>query len=148
MSEKPKIEQMEFDIDLKQKEHPFQFEVDFNLPVDKLIVDESPDIGDEIKGPDASQLLGSAIGLCLSASLVFCLRKSRLNAKDLTTKVHGVTQRNEDGYWRIKSVQVEISPSIEPEEIKKIERCKEIFERYCIVTASVRQGIPVQVKLV
>jgi uncharacterized OsmC-like protein len=148
MSEKPKREQMEFDINLKLKEPPFQFEVDFKLPeVDELIVDEPLDIGGEGKGPSASRLLASAIGFCLSASLAFCLRKSRLDVKNLKTKVHGIIIRNAEGYWRIQGIQVEISPTLEGE-IKKIERCKEIFERYCIVTASVRQGIPVEVKFV
>jgi len=140
---------MDFEINLKFKEPPFQFEVDFQLPeVDELIVDEPPDIGGEGKGPNASRILGSAIGFCLSASLAFCLRKSRLEVKDLKTKVHGNITRNEEGYWRIQSIQVEISPTIDPEENKKLERCKEIFERFCIVTSSVRKGIPVEIKFV
>ncbi|MFX1518739.1 MAG: OsmC family protein [Promethearchaeota archaeon] len=149
MSEKPKNTHMDFEINLKFKEPPFQFEVDFQLPdVDGLIVDEPPDIGGEGKGPNASRILGSAIGFCLSASLAFCLRKSRLEVKDLKTKVHGTITRNEEGYWRIQGIQVDIAPTIEPEDIKKLERCKEIFERYCIVTSSVRKGIPVEVRFV
>jgi len=149
MSKKQTNKYMDFEINLKFKEPPFQFEVDFQLPeVDELIVDEPPDIGGEGKGPNASRILGSAIGFCLSASLAFCLRKSRLEVKDLKTKVHGNITRNEEGYWRIQSIQVEISPTIDPEENKKLERCKEIFERFCIVTSSVRKGIPVEIKFV
>ncbi len=150
MGEKSKNGYMDFEIDLKLKEPPFQFEVDFKLPeVEELVVDEPPDIGGEGKGPNASRILASAIGFCLSASLAFCLRKSRLEVRDLKTKVRGTIMRNEEGYWRIQGIQVEISPTINPEEeTKKIERCKEIFERYCIVTSSVRKGIPVKVKFV
>ena len=149
MSERAKDRDLDFEIDLKLKEPPFQFEVDFNLPeVDELVVDEPPDIGGEGRGPNASRLLASAIGFCLSASLTFCLRKSRVDLKNIKTKVRGIVRRNEDGYWRIKGIQVDISPIFEtgtPQ--NKIDRCKEIFERYCIVTESVRKGIPVEVNI-
>ncbi|MFX1465221.1 MAG: OsmC family protein [Promethearchaeota archaeon] len=150
MSENSKDGHMDFEIDLKLKNPPFQFEVDFKLPdVDEFVVDEPPDIGGEGKGPSASRVLASAIGFCLSASLTFCLRKSRLEVKNIKTKVRGTIRRNKDGYWRIQSIQVEISPTLEPGTPQnKIDRCKEIFERYCIVTGSVRQGIPVEVRFV
>jgi uncharacterized OsmC-like protein len=150
VSEKSNNGQMDFEIDLKLKEPPFQFEVDFKLPeVDEFVVDEPPDIGGEGRGPNASRLLASALGFCLSASLTFCLRKSRLEVKNIKTKVRGTIRRNKEGYWRINGIQVEISPSFEPDTPQnKIERCKEIFERYCIVSESVRQGIPVEVKFV
>ena len=149
MSQKSKNISKEFNINLSLVEgHQYQFKVDFELPdVDELIVDEPPDVGGEGSGPNATRLLASAIGFCLSASLVFCLRKSRLEVKDLKTKVRANIARNDEGYWRIQSIQTEISPTIDPEEIKKIDRCKEIFERYCIVTSSVRKGIPVKVTL-
>ena len=150
MSEKSKDRNLDFEINLKLKEPPFQFEVDFNLPeVDELVVDEPPDIGGEGRGPNASRLLASAIGFCLSASLTFCLRKSRVEVKNIKTKVCGTIRRDKEGYWRINDIQVEISPSFEPDTPQnKIERCKVIFERYCIVSESVRQGIPVEVKFV
>jgi len=150
MNEKSNNGRMDFEIDLKLKEPPFQFEVDFKLPeVDELVVDEPPDIGGEGRGPNASRLLASAIGFCLSASLTFCLRKSRLEVKNIKTKVRGTIRRNKEDYWRIQGIQVEISPSFEPDTPQnKIERCKEIFERYCIVSESVRKGIPIEVKFV
>ena len=149
MSPKKKIKQMDFSLNLRLIKD-FQFEVDFELPnVGEAgwIVDETPEIGGEGKGPNASRLLGSALGFCLSASLAFCLRKSRLEVKNLKTKVSGVIERNKEGYWRIQAIQVEISPSIEPKDIRKIKRCKEIFEKYCIVSESIREGIPVDIKL-
>ncbi len=150
MSDKAKDRDLDFEIDLELKEPPFQFKVDFKLPeVDELVVDEPPDIGGEGRGPNASRVLASAIGFCLSASLTFCLRKSRLDLKNIKTKVRGMIRRNEDGYWRIQGIQVDILPIFEPGTPQnKIDSCKEIFERYCIVTESVRQGIPVQVKFV
>jgi uncharacterized OsmC-like protein len=117
--------------------------------VDEFVVDEPPDIGGEGKGPNASRLLASAIGFCLSASLTFCLRKSRLEVKNIKTKVRGTIKRNKEGYWRINGIQVEISPRFEPDTPQnKVERCKEIFERYCIVSESLKQGIPIDVKIV
>ena len=132
MSEKSKNGHMDFEIDLKLKEPPFQFEVDFKLPeVDEFVVDEPPDIGGEGRGPNASRILASAIGFCLSASLSFCLRKSRLEVKNIKTKVHGTIRRNKDGYWRIQDIQVEISPTFEPDTPQnRIDRCKETLQLF------------------
>jgi hypothetical protein len=43
-----------------------------------LRIDEPPPLGEE-RGPDAAALLGAAVGDCVAASLVFCLRKARVN---------------------------------------------------------------------
>ncbi len=72
MGEKSKNGYLDFEIDLKLKESPFQFEVDFKVPeVEKFVVDEPPDTGGEGKGSNASRLLASATGFCLSANLAF-----------------------------------------------------------------------------
>jgi hypothetical protein len=42
---------LDFEIDLKFKEPPFQFEVDFKVPeVEKFVVDEPPDTGAKVRG--------------------------------------------------------------------------------------------------
>jgi len=54
----------------------YEFKVDFHLEgVEDLIVDELIPIG-EGKGPNATMVVLAGVGNCLSASLVFCLRRS------------------------------------------------------------------------
>jgi len=42
-------------------------------------------------------------------------------------------------------LNVVISPDVAEEDRKKLERCVELFEDFCIVSESVREGIPITV---
>jgi uncharacterized OsmC-like protein len=53
--------------------------------------------------------------------------------------------RNERGRLRIAGVQVEIDPQFAAGGADKAARCLEVFEDYCLVTQSVRKGIPIEV---
>ena len=44
-------------------------------------------------------------------------------------------------------MNVEIAPDVDDEHRKQLERCVKIFEDFCIVSSSVRQGIPINVKV-
>lgn len=131
-----------FSLDL-ERVRDFEFEVKFDWDhLDPLILDEPEPIGNR-RGPNAARLLGAAVGNCLSASLLFCLQKTRLPVSSLTTNVTGYLARNERGRLRVARLDVAITldvPSAEPE---RLSRCLGVFEDYCIVTGSVRQGIPV-----
>jgi uncharacterized OsmC-like protein len=111
-----------------------------------LLVDESEPIG-EGKGPNATQLLSAAVGYCLNSSLIFCLNKGRVKVKKLETTVSLRTARNEENRLRVSGIDVEISLGIDEEDRERIHRCLEVFENYCTVTASVRKGIEVNVKI-
>ncbi|MCM3881974.1 MAG: OsmC family protein [Vicinamibacterales bacterium] len=95
--------------------------------------------------PNAAAVLGAAIGDCLSASLVFCLRKARLDVLDLTTHVVTHVTRNEQGRFRVSGIDVEINPQLSKADDARFQRCEDLFEDFCVVTESVRQGIPVKV---
>ncbi|MCS7219715.1 MAG: OsmC family protein [Anaerolineae bacterium] len=123
----------------------FEFKASFDwthLP--PLTLDEPEPLGKR-KGPNAARLLGAAVGNCLSASLLFCLQKARLEVKGLKTLVTGFLGRNEQGRWRVVRLDVKIILDMPKEELPRISRCLEIFEDYCVVTASVRKGIEVNV---
>jgi organic hydroperoxide reductase OsmC/OhrA len=139
-------EEKGFSVDMELLEG-FKFSLDFHLEgVDRLIMDEPPPLG-KGGGPNASLMLASAIGNCLSASLLFCLQRSRVQVFGLKTSVTGLMARNPKGRWRIKEITVDIEPKIPVEDSKQLERCTQIFEDFCIVTESVRQGIPVKVNV-
>jgi organic hydroperoxide reductase OsmC/OhrA len=61
--------------------------------------------------------------------------------------VDAVLGRNERGRLRIRSMSVRLEPMIPVEQHGRITRCVEIFEDFCVVTASVRPGIDVQVEV-
>ncbi len=140
-------EEKTFEVSMK-RENGFEFIVDFSDPgIENLIMDEPEPVG-ENKGPNASKVLAAAMGNCLSASLLFCLQKARAEVGEVETRVEGKMRRNEDGRWRIKEVSVEISPEIDREEYEsKFDRCMDLFEDFCIVSQSIEEGIPINVKV-
>jgi uncharacterized OsmC-like protein len=125
----------------------FEFKVKFDWEdADELLLDEPDPLGGE-KGPNASRLIGAATGNCLSASLLFCLRKSRVDVTGIKTVIRGRMERNEDKRMRIGGIEVSIELDT-PAEKAKLDRCLNLFEDYCVVTQSVREGIPVSVEVV
>jgi organic hydroperoxide reductase OsmC/OhrA len=127
------------------KDHEFRVKFDIEN-VGELIVDEPPPLG-RSAGPNASRLLSAAVGNCLSASLLFCMRKAKVEVNKLKTVVRTSLARNSEGYWRVSHIKVKIEPEINLEDTSGFKRCLEIFERYCVVTQSVREGIDVKVEV-
>jgi uncharacterized OsmC-like protein len=124
----------------------FQFLIDFNQDgVADLLTDEAEPIGAG-RGPDPSRLLAAAVGNCLSSSLLFCLRKAKIETQGFACEVKGQQQRNEAGRLRIRDLSVKLQPKLVNEaDLSRINQCLGVFEDYCIVTESVRAGINVAV---
>ena len=135
-----------FHAEVAQRDH-FRFDVTFDdVTWAPIVVDEPQPLGTGA-GPNAARLLAAAVGNCLSASLLLCLEKARVDLLDLRARVDGVMERNEQGRYRIGRMQVTIVPTVEGEPTKRYDRCLDIFEDFCIVTQSVRQGIDVDVSV-
>ncbi|MFO8109134.1 MAG: OsmC family protein [Thermoplasmata archaeon] len=133
-----------FDIDIKHIEN-MKFEVSFDHEeMGTLITDETPDIGGENAGPTPGRLLVASTLNCLMASLLFCVNKKRVEMTDLQGEIRGTVERVE-GRWRVTKMDAVLRPEVEDPE--KIQKCIEIFQNYCIVTESVRNGIDVDVKV-
>ena len=111
-----------------------------------LVVDELPPLG-EGNGPNPARLLAAAVGSCLSASLLFCLRKSRIEVAELRTTVEGTITRNERGRLRMGGIKVRLAPQVTPEQRERMGRCLDLFQDFCIVTESVREGVAVDVEV-
>jgi organic hydroperoxide reductase OsmC/OhrA len=109
-----------------------------------LVVDEMPPLG-QARGPNPARLLAAAVGSCLGASLLYCLRKSRVEVSHLRTTVEGTIVRNERGRLRIGGMRVRLAPEVTPEQRGRMGRCLDLFQDFCIVTESVREGIAVDV---
>ena len=109
-----------------------------------MLLDEPQPLGGN-RGPNAPALLGAAVGDCLAASLTFCLRKTRATIDGMTARATTHVSRNEVGKFRISGIDVELTPDIAIGDAPKLDRCDRLFEEFCIVTESVRHGIPVNV---
>ncbi|HOG29833.1 MAG TPA: OsmC family protein [Vicinamibacterales bacterium] len=135
-------------VSLKLKEN-YEFLAAFEaLPdVAPLLLDEPPPLGGA-SGPSASALLGAAVGNCLAASLLFCLRRSRVEVAGAEAKVAVRVARSEKGRLRITGISVSLEPELAPgQDPAKYDRCLGIFEDFCVVTQSVRAGVPVEVNV-
>jgi uncharacterized OsmC-like protein len=123
-------------------------QVDFGLPgAAPFVIDEPPPLGAD-RGPNPSRVLGAALASCLGASLLFCLRKSRIDVHGLRSEVHGTMARTERGRLRIGGIQVTLHVTVPEDQQPRMARCLEIYEDFCVVTASVRPGIPIDVQVV
>ncbi len=140
-------ENLHFSVELEQREGD-EFVVRFDQPEGaELVLDEPPPLGGG-HGPNAARLVAAAVANCLSASLVFCLRgKFRQNPGPLRAMATGTLERNEKGRYRIAGIDVVISLAEQKESVAHLDRCLEQFEDFCVVTESVRRGIPVSVKV-
>jgi organic hydroperoxide reductase OsmC/OhrA len=111
-----------------------------------ITLDEAPPLG-EGAGPTPAGLLAAAIGGCLSASLTLCLNKAKLEPDAVNAHVTAHIARNADGRLRIEGMDVDLTPCFAGGDEGRFERCKALYQDFCIVTESVRRGIPVHVHL-
>ncbi len=141
-------ESFEYEISMIRKDK-YKFEIDFgNETIPNLLTDESKAVpGGEGLGPTPSMLLATAVGNCLSASLTFCITKMKLEVVNLKTLVKFTRKRNEEGFWRISQISVNLEPEVEDKDSSQYLKCIDIFKKYCIVSGSVEEGIPVNVTI-
>jgi uncharacterized OsmC-like protein len=136
-----------FTIHLEQEEdYSFRVKFDIKKAAD-ILMDEPPPLG-ERNGPNASRLLTAAAANCLSASLMYCLAKEQVPAHNIKTEATCTLVRNEKKRLRIGRLDVRISAGETLLASKKLDRCMDLFEDFCVVTASLREGFPVAVEVV
>ena len=111
-----------------------------------LLTDEPAPLGHGA-GPNPSRLLLAAVANCLSASLLFSLRKFRNDPGQLTAHARAALARNEHGRWRVQRIEVELAMGAAAGSLEHLDRLLAQFEDFCVVTESVRQGIEVQVRV-
>ncbi|MFW9895678.1 MAG: OsmC family protein [Candidatus Thorarchaeota archaeon] len=119
-----------------------------DLKMDDCYIDETNTKESEMVGPNAAHLLGMAVLGCLSSSYIFCFNKKNFTIQDLEAEAIVTIYRNEKGFVRVKKIDVTINPKIDsPKMRKRAAQCQKMFERYCTITASVRDGVDVNVNI-
>lgn len=123
----------------------FEFRVRFDkAQYDEIHLDEPPPLGHDV-APNAVRLLAAAIGNCLAASLVFCAKRKGAALSNVTATVEAEVVRSPERRLRVGHVGVTLeAPGADP---SVLAACLPIFEDFCTVTQSVRQGIEVSVNV-
>ncbi len=117
-----------------------------SMEVKDCYIDETHKEEVDMLGPNPSRMLGMAILGCLSASFIFCLKKRELSLDELKAEAEVIIAKNQKGFWRVKTINVNIDTVItDPNARKRADQCKKMFEQYCVVTQAVRDGIDVNV---
>jgi uncharacterized OsmC-like protein len=137
--------------------HEFSVSVDrdegylFHTRFDKpqfpdLVMDEPPPLGKDA-APNPSRILAAAVGNCLAASLLFCATRKGAKVGKIHADVKVQIARSENKRLRIAGIKVRLSPEMDPSTTEMAKECLGLFEDFCTVTASIRNGIPVEVKV-
>ncbi|WP_295393345.1 OsmC family protein [uncultured Thiodictyon sp.] len=135
-----------FTIQLEQQEG-FQITAKFDWKrVPDLLMDEGPPLGEQA-GPNASRMLAAAAANCLAASLLFCVFKEEPPAHCLRAEATCSVARNDKKRLRVTRIEVRLIVADVVKEAPRFARCKDLFEDFCVVSASIRQGIPMLVTI-
>ncbi|MBS0306078.1 MAG: OsmC family protein [Proteobacteria bacterium] len=124
----------------------YQVDVDFGNALAPLRADEPPPLG-QGAGPSPVQLLAAAVGNCLTASLLFALRKFKQAPEPIGCEVSAEVGRNAENRLRVLGLDVRLTLGVEAAKLQQLPRVLETFETYCTVTQSVRGSIPVTLQV-
>lgn len=131
-----------------EQQGPYAFRIDFEgAAFASLISDEPPPLGAG-EGPNPSELLLAGIANCLSASLLFALRKYKNAPGPIRAEISASTERNAQGRLRIPRAKVVIRLAEPATALDRFDRVLAQFEQFCTVTQSVRDGIAVDVEVI
>jgi organic hydroperoxide reductase OsmC/OhrA len=124
----------------------FAFTVRFDKPsLGELHLDEPAPLGKD-SAPNPVRVLAAAVGTCLSASLLFCLKRAHQTVGALTSRVEVELVRNDNGRLRVGRIEVTLHPELAANG-SELGACLDQFEDFCMVTQSVREGLEVHVKV-
>lgn len=130
-----------------EQEDDYAFRIRFDeTAIADLMTDEPAPLG-KGEGPNPTRLLLSAVANCLSASLLFALRKFRNAPGRLVTQATAELVRNEQGRLRVGHIHADIRLAEAGAAHASLERILAQFENFCVVTESVRHGIDVSVSI-
>ncbi len=125
----------------------YSFNIGFDdTDIPDLVTDEPAPLGGG-KGPNPSRMLLAAIANCLSASLLFAMRKYKNAPGTIRAEVRGTLDRNAEGRMRVQHVEVDLHLPDAADDYAQFERILQQFENFCVVTESVRSGIEVAVQV-
>ena len=136
------MEEQEFKVSMEMVQG-YRFRIDMGS-VQEILMDEPKPMGSG-DYPNAGKFLAAAVGNCLCESLSYCVRRTHTEMMSLRAEVLSKMERNERGRLRITHIRVNLYPQLS--DPSKLKLCQEIFEDFCIVSQSVKAGIPLDVEI-
>jgi organic hydroperoxide reductase OsmC/OhrA len=133
-------------IDLTQRDG-YRFEVVFQSAGAAPLATDAPRPVGEESGPNSEELLLAAVANCLASSLLFSLRKYGNEPGPIEAFATATLVRNQEGLPRIGGIGVRIKLGAAASSMRLLDRAVDQFEDHCVVTESVRTGIPVLVRV-
>ncbi|MFM2066978.1 MAG: hypothetical protein RLZZ584_1887 [Pseudomonadota bacterium] len=124
----------------------YRFEADFGAGIVPAVFDEPPPLG-QGSGASPTQLLAAAVGNCLSASLLFALRKYRQQPEPIRCELSVSTGRNAENRLRVQQIVAKLHLGKPAAELEHLQRVLDSFESYCTVTQTVRGAVDVAVEV-
>ena len=137
------VEEETFKVSMEMVEG-YRFRIDMNS-AQEIFMDEPKPLGSG-DYPNAGKFLAAAVGNCLCESLSFCVRRTHTDMLSLRAEVFSKMERNDRGRLRITHINVILHPELS--DPSKLKLCQQIFEDFCIVSQSVKAGIPMDVEII
>ena len=98
-------------------------------------------------GPSAVEYLLIGIGGCLGTTFIYCLQKKNIELETFEVVVDGkLSHTGPKKRLRLENVDVDLK--FTPKEASsdlEINRCMKEFTKYCVVTNSITNGLPINV---
>lgn len=125
------VDGYEFRVRFDKEQHP------------ELHMDEPAPLGRD-RFPNPARVLAASIGNCLAASLMFCMQRQKKPVRGVSADVTVQLVRNEARRLRVGRVGVVLNADVEGG-MDALGSCLDVFEDFCVVTQSVREGLQVDV---
>lgn len=119
----------------------------------EFVMDEPETFHGNDLGPSAGEFLLVSIAGCQGVSFQFCLQKFKIEVEEMTVTVeskmsHVWHEEYQREILNIVHMDVLIDVKLKnPEDEENLLECFDVFQKFCVVTTSVRHGIPIDVKL-
>ena len=115
---------------------------------DDFNIDEPASFHGTDLGPSAVEYLLVGIGGCLGTTFIYCLQKKNIELNECKVLIDGkLSHTNPKKRLRLVNVDVEMKFSVKETTSKEIINiCVKDFRENCIVTNSIANGLPINVK--
>jgi len=112
-------------------------------------IDEPESFDGTDEGPSPVEFFLIGIGGCLGSTFAYCLQKQDVEIDKLEVVVDGQLKHvGPKLSLRLVNIEAELKITTRDNDSSdKIEKCVKSFQEYCIVTNSITQGVPIDVKV-
>lgn len=119
----------------------------------EFVMDEPPEFHGNDRGPSSAEFLLTSIAGCQGTSFQFCLQKFNIEVEEMVVNVesemhHVWYDEYEREILNITNISVTIDVKLKnPEDEENLLECFNLFQKFCVVSTSIRRGIPIDVQL-